>query len=92
MTKKQKLDECKYRIDVKDDDVNKSREIISVIIYFAGYCCYAVFKKIKSNNCKSLISGSDNVGEIPEIVIRGLSEILLVSQLHNCKFCNILIM
>ena len=67
VTTKQKLDEYKYRIDVKDDDVNKCREIISVIIYFAGYCCHAVLKKIKCNNCKSLISGWDNLEEIPEI-------------------------
>ena len=57
----------KFRIDVKDDDLNKCREVLPVIIYFTGYCCHAVFKKIKCNNCKSLISGSDNVEEIPEI-------------------------
>ena len=65
----------KFRIDVKDDDVNKCREVLSVIIYFAGYCCYAVLKKIKCNNCKSLIFEWDNVEEIPEIVIKILSYI-----------------
>ena len=37
------------------------------LLYLAGYCCYAVFKKIKCNSCKDLISGKDNVEEIPEI-------------------------
>ena len=35
--------------------------------FLAGYFCYAVFKKIKCNICKDLISGRDNVEEIPEI-------------------------
>ena len=64
---KQKLNVNKYRIYVKDDDVNKCREVLPVIIYFAGYCCYAVLKKIKCNNCKCLISGWDNVEEKAEI-------------------------
>ena len=56
----------KFRIDVKEDDINKCREVLPVILYLAGYCCYVVFKKIKCNSCKDLISGRDNVEEIPE--------------------------
>ena len=41
-----KLDCDKFRIDVKEDDINKCREVLPVILYLAGYCCYAVFKKI----------------------------------------------
>ena len=41
--------------------------ILPVIQYLTGYCCYVVFKKIKCNSCKDLISGRDNVEEIPEI-------------------------
>ena len=63
MAKEQKLDENKFRIDVKDDDVNKCREVLPVTIYFAGYCCYAVFLKIKCNNCKCLISGWDGYSQ-----------------------------
>ena len=37
------------------------------ILYLADYCCYTVFKKIKCNTCKYLISGRDNVEERPEI-------------------------
>ena len=64
MTEEQKLDVYKFRIEYY---VNKCREVLHVILYIAGYCCYIVFKKIKCNNCKDLISGSDNVEEIPEI-------------------------
>ena len=57
MTEEQKLDVYKFRIDLKEDDIIKCREVISVIQYFAGYCCYVVFKKIKCKSCKDLISG-----------------------------------
>ena len=65
VTAEQKLDSYKFRIDVKEGDIKKCREVLPVIL--AGYCCYAVFKKIKCNSCKDLISGRDNVEEIPEI-------------------------
>ena len=42
VTEEQKLDVYKFRIDVKEDDINKCREVLTVILYFAGYCCYAV--------------------------------------------------
>ena len=67
VTEKQKLDVYKFKIDVKEDDVNKCRDILSIIVYLVGYCCYAVFKKIKCNSCKNLISWRDNVEEIPEM-------------------------
>ena len=37
------------------------------MLYIAGFCCYAVLKKIKSNSCEDLVSGRDNVEEISEI-------------------------
>ena len=57
VTEEQKLDVYKFRIDVKEDDINKCREVLPVILYLAGNCCYVVFKKIKCNSCKDLISG-----------------------------------
>ena len=39
VTEKQKLDVNKFIIDVKEDDLNKCREVLPVILYFAGYCC-----------------------------------------------------
>ena len=62
-----KLEVYKFRIDVKEDDINKCREVLLVILYLASYCCCVVFKKIKCNSCKVLITGRDNVEEIPEI-------------------------
>ena len=67
MTEEQKLDVYKFRIDFKEDDINKCREVLPIILYLAGYNCYVVFKKIKCNSCKDLISGRDNVEEIPKI-------------------------
>ena len=43
----QKLDVYKFRIDVKEDDINKCREVLHVILYLAGYCCHVVFNKMK---------------------------------------------
>ena len=58
VTEEQKLDVYKFRMDIKEDNVNKCR-VLPIILYLAGYCCYAVFKKIKYNSCKELISGRD---------------------------------
>ena len=59
------LDVYKFRIDVKDD-INKCRKVLPITLYLARYCWYVVFKKIKCNSCKSLISGRHNE-EISEI-------------------------
>ena len=79
MTAEQILDINKFDIDVTDDDINQCREVLSAILYFADYCCIAVFKKMKCNICKNLISERDIVGEIHEInsiFFRGLIEVL----------------
>ena len=67
MTEEQKLDVYKFRIDLKESDVHNHREVLPVILYLAGYCCYVVFEKIKFNSCKDLISERDNMEDIPEI-------------------------
>ena len=67
MTEEQKLDVYKFRIDLKESDVQKHREVLPVKLYLAGYCCYVGFKKIKYNSWKDLISGRDNMEDIPEI-------------------------
>ena len=38
VTEEQKLDVYKFRIDVKEDDINKCREVLPVILYLSGYC------------------------------------------------------
>ena len=89
-TEEQKINVYKFRID-KEDDVNKCIEVLPVILYLVGFCCYAVFKKIKCNGCKVLISGRDNVEEIPEIngYIQEIDGGSLISERYNCKFCSI---
>ena len=67
VTEEQKLDVYKFWMNDKKDDVNKCWEVVPAILYLAGYYYYGVFKKIKCNGCKDLISGRDNVEEIPEI-------------------------
>ena len=39
VTEEQKLDVYKFRIDVKEDDINKRREVLPVILYLANYYC-----------------------------------------------------
>ena len=65
----------KFRTDVKEDFITKWREVLPVILYLTGYCCLVVFKKLKCNSCKDLISERDNLEEIPEINIyfRGIN-------------------
>ena len=65
MTDEQKLNVYKFRIDVKEADINKCR-VFPVILYLAGYRCYVVLKKIKCNSCKDSIPTRDNVEEKPE--------------------------
>ena len=76
----------RFRIDIKEDDVNKCIEVLPVILYLACYCCCVVFKKIKCNSLKNLISGRDNVEEILEIAFRALIEVLFnVVMWHKYK-------
>lgn len=67
MTREQELHVYKFNIDVTEDDVNQCKEVLPVILYLAGYCCHAVFKKLKCNSCKNLISGREAVEEIAEL-------------------------
>ena len=56
-----------FRINVADNkDIKQCWEV--VILSLVGYCCCAVFKKMKSNSCQNLISGRDNLEEMPEII------------------------
>ena len=96
VTEEQKLDSYKVRIDVKEDDINKCREVLPVILYWAGYCCYAVFKKIMYDICKDFISGRDNVEEVPEInsYFQGINTVSLLypnditTVVHVCN-CSV---
>ena len=61
MTEEQNLDVYKFNIDVTDNDVHQCKEVLSIIIYLAGYCCYAILIKMKCYSCKSLVSGRDDM-------------------------------
>ena len=42
MTEEQNLDVYKFNLDVTDNDVHQCKEVLPIIIYLSGYCCYAV--------------------------------------------------
>ena len=44
MTEIQYSDVYRFNIDVTDNDVHQCKEVLPMIIYSAGYCCYAVKK------------------------------------------------
>ena len=48
VTEEQKLDVYKFRIDVKEDDINECREVLPVILYLADNCCNVVLKKLNA--------------------------------------------
>ena len=50
MTEEQNV--YKFRIDVKEDDINKCREVLSVILYLAGYCIPNLPTPIPSHGAK----------------------------------------
>ena len=67
VTEEQKLDVYKFRIDLKEDDINNCTKVLCVILYITGESCNAVFMKIKGNSCKDLISDINNVEKITKI-------------------------
>lgn len=60
---KQKFSE----MTVTEDDVKKCEELLPVIVYLAGYCCYAVCKKNKCDHCKHLITCDTDTNDLPDI-------------------------
>ena len=65
MTEEQNLDVYKFNIDVTDNDVHLCKEVLPITIYLAGYCCNAVFKKMKCYSGKSLVSRREDM--LPDI-------------------------
>ena len=90
MMEVQKLDMFKFRIDVKENDVNKCR-VLPIILYLVGYWYCTVFKKIKYYDCKHSLSGSD-VEEIPEInfYFQGINRLVgwVLCHINLCKLFN----
>lgn len=58
------LDE--FDIEISQDDTEKSLELLPVITYLAGYCCFVVTKKLKCNFCKDLLTCNENLEDLPD--------------------------
>lgn len=46
----------KFNITVAKEDFEKCKNVLPVIVYVAGYCCYAVFKKMNCDCCKGMLT------------------------------------
>lgn len=55
----------KFCITVSESDITQCQKVLPVIVFLAGYCCYAVFKKTRCNDCKSLVTCSSD-DDLPE--------------------------
>lgn len=66
------FDVYKLNVDVTDNDVDECKAVFPVLTYLAGYCCYEVFKMVKCNSCKTLISGSDDAQPETNTFFRGV--------------------
>ena len=56
----------KFNLTVSQSDIDKCKEVLPVIVYLAGYYCYAVFKKTKCSYCKDLVTYNNNENDMPE--------------------------
>ena len=62
-------------LEVTSEDISKCKDILAVITYLAGYCCYAVSKKMKCLFCKDMITCTELADTLPEnhSYIQGIS-------------------
>ena len=65
----------KYDVEVTQGDIEECMDLIQVITYLAGYCCFAVSKKIKCELCKELLTCNEDIESLPDIhsYIQGIS-------------------
>lgn len=55
-----------FDLEVTQDDIEKCTDVLPVITYLAGYCCYAVSKKTKCSFCQDIITcdeGEENISD-----------------------------
>ena len=45
-----------FDADVSQDDIDKCIDLFPVITFLAGYCVYALVKKLKCSSCKDLLA------------------------------------
>ena len=64
-----KSNECselsEVNITVTKYDLDQCKDVLPVIVYLAGYCCYSVNKKMKCKSCFEIISRNDYDTEPP---------------------------
>lgn len=66
----------KLNVEVVKNDFDNCEDVLPIIVYVAGYCCYTVCKKMNCNYCKDLIScNRDTYNHLPEShnYIKGIS-------------------
>lgn len=56
----------RFDIEVTQDDIEKCMEYLQVITYLAGYCCFAVSKKMKCEFCKDLLTCNEDIDSLPD--------------------------
>ena len=53
-------------INIKNSDIKLCENVLPVIVYLAGYCCYAVNKKMKCKACFEIITRTDCDDKSPQ--------------------------
>lgn len=77
-----------FHVDVTEDDIEKSMDVLSVITYLAGYCCFSVLKKIKCASCKTILTINSSIENQPNYhYIQGISRGAL---LYPDEYVNII--
>ena len=96
-------DSINFSVELSSEDRDSAREYIPVITYIAGYCCFAVSKKLQCDFCK--IRMENRIGDVQNIensLITGMTrgrllypsqdiiEIVLVNYLTITSFATIM--
>ena len=66
MEKALQSDILSYNITVSESDIEKCKDVLPVIVYLAGYCCFAIFKKMKCKYCRNLVTCGNDDEEMPD--------------------------
>lgn len=55
-----------FDLEVTQDDIEKCIDVLPVITYLAGYCCYAVSKKLKCSFCQDILTCDEGLENMPD--------------------------
>ena len=56
----------RFDVDVTQTDIESCMGYLQVLIYIAGYCCFAVSKKTKCDSCKDLLTRNEDIESLPD--------------------------